>query len=187
MKLKDIIEDADLYMPNSLSPDRKIRFFNELQKSLYRDFPAPVQSDMFTTDPGVSYYEIFVQPEHVIGVYIGNEEYRLKLPQDPDIGKYYAFLNDELFIQPTPTTLLSGYILYKAEPEDVTDLEAEPKFLKDYPEIFSLGIAKKMALIAGKYQEAGELEARFQNLVRDASLITQKGKLRRIRQVRRWS
>jgi hypothetical protein len=189
MKLKDIFEDADLYMPNALSTNHKVRYFNQLQKTLYRDFPTPVMSETFMTEPGLGSYGITVQPEHILNVYIDGKEYSLKTLDDPKHTKGYLFLNGELTIYPTPDSQKEGNFIYKSEPFDVTesDLESEPVFLKDYPEIFVLGIAQKMGLVLGKYKEAGELEIRFQNLVRDASIKTQKGKLKKTRVTRSWS
>lgn len=189
MKLKEIFEDADLYMPNALSTTQKLRYYNQIQRSLYRDFPALVMSELFMTVPGLASYGIAVQPEHVLNVYIDGKEYPLKSLDDPKHKKGYFFLNGELTFHPTPDTSLEGTIVYNAEPIDVTesDLDGEPVFLKDFPEIFILGIAQKMGLMLGKYKEAGELEVRFQNLVRDASIKTQKGKLKKIRLTRSWS
>jgi hypothetical protein len=189
MILKDIFEDADLYMPNALSTKHKVRYFNQIQKALYRDFPPVVSSEIFVTEPGLASYSISIQPAHVLNVYIEGKEYQLKSLDDPKQKAGYFFMNGELTFHPTPDAQKEGTIFYKAEPTDVTesDLESEPTFLKDYPEIFVLGIAQKMALMLGKYKEAGELEVRFQNLVRDASLKTQKGKLKKIRLTRSWS
>lgn len=189
MKLKDIIQDADLYMPNALSNEQKVRYFNQIQRQLYRDFPAALQAEHFITEPGISLYSLSVQPENVVNVYIDGKEYPLKFSQDSNSGEGYMFLNDELFVQPTPQSTKNAYILYKGEPWDmsVNDLEIEPVFLKDYHELFSLGIAQKIALISGKYKEAGELELRFRSLEQDASVKTQKGKLKKVRTVRGWS
>lgn len=189
MKLKDIFEDADLYMPNALSTAQKVRYYNQLQRSLYRDFPTAVSSLSFSTTAGVTAYTVAVQPEQIMNVSIDGREFPLKSVDDSKNKIGYFFMDGKLNIHPTPDSPKSGSIVYESEPTDVTesDLNNEPPFLKDYPEIFILGIAQKMGLMLGKYKEAGELEVRFQNLVRDASIKTQKGKLKKIRLTRSWS
>lgn len=191
MLLKEIIEEADLYMNNALSFSQKIRFVNQVQRSLYRDYPLYEKSAFFTVVPGESLYELPVdcEPEYIINVYIDEKEYVYKTPLDSNQGRSYMFVDNSLFIQPVPDTALDAYLYYKAKPVDLSlaDLESEPPFLKDFHELLVLGCAQKIALVEKDYKGAQELEVRFQNLARAAMLKMKTIKLKRVRVNRRWS
>jgi hypothetical protein len=189
MKLGDILEDADLLVPNALTLAQKLRYFNQIQKQLYRDYPMPIKSDLFYTEVGVSLYDISIQPDRVISVFVNDEEYTLQDVTDTNQGKVYTFMDGELFIQPTPDSELEGYILFEGEAEvmDENDLEKEPSLLPDFHEIFVLGIAQKFAMVMGDYKTAGELEVRYQNITTSSMRKVQKTRASKVRVTRRWS
>jgi hypothetical protein len=170
MLLKEILEEADLLVSNSVTQEQKIRFFNQIQRMIYRDFPNPLQTLTFTTTPGVSLYTMSISPDRVKQVFVNDEEYLFQDEKEENCGTVYSFLNDELFIQPTPTQTLDGYVLYDGVPADVTmdDWNNEPPFLKDFHDIFAFGIAQKAALIGKDYKTSDELETRFQTLLTKA-------------------
>jgi hypothetical protein len=189
MKLSEILEDADLLVPNALTITQKIRYFNQIQKQLYRDYPMPTKSDLFYTEAGVSLYDIYVQPDRVISVYINDDEYTLQDVTDTNQGKVYTFMDGELFIQPPPDSVYEGYILYEGEAEPLTEdeLDSEPSLLPDFHELFVYGIAEKLAMVAQDYKTAGELNVRFGNIIQDARRKVQKTRATKTRNVRRWS
>lgn len=187
MKVKEILEDADLLVPNALSQTHKIRYLNQIQKQLYRDFPGPLKSEAFQTAPGTSMYNISMQTDRVKSVFVNDQEYTFKTTEDANVGYLYTFMDGELFIQPTPTEVLEGYVLYEGEPVGIVGLEEEISFLPDYHELFVLGLAQKLAMVVNDFKRAGEFEMRFRSLALEASIKLRKGKLRKIRTVRGWN
>lgn len=188
MLLSEILEDADLLVPNSLTTEQKIRYFNQIQKQLYRDFPMPIKSDLFYTEPGVSLYDISIQPDRVISVFINDKEYNLQDVRDDNYGNVYTFMDGELFVQPEPDGEYEGYILYEGEAEPMTedDLEVEPTLLPDFHELFVLGVAEKLSMVMKDYKTAGELRTRFQLVVQEAKQKIYKTRQTKVRIVRGW-
>lgn len=190
MLLKEIVEDADLLVNNSLSITQKIRYFNQVQRELYRDYPLDEKAYYFQTVPQSTNYVLPTDclPENIIGVYINESEYNYVTAVDVNRYNIYTFSNGELFIQPTPQFKNDSYVYYKAKPQDVTaaDLDKEVPFLPDYQEIFVLGIARKLALIEKDYKTAEQLEVRYQSLANDALVKLNRVKLKKIRLVRGW-
>lgn len=191
MLLKDILEEADLYVPNALSQEQKIRFINETQRKLYRDFPLAEAAHTFQTVPGTFYYAFpwNVTDEQVTAVFIGDKEYHYQTLEDTRKSNVYTLLEGQLFVQPTPTDVLSGYVQYKKRPTDLTinDLANEVPSFPDYHELLVLGCAQKLAIVEKDFKAAGEFEVRYQNLVMDAIRKTKRIKIKRVRQVRGWS
>jgi hypothetical protein len=190
MLLKEILEDADLLVNNALSQDQKIRYFNQVQRALFRDYPLKEEAYYFVAVPGIALYDLppDCDEDFVISIYLDGMEYTYQTPNDPASGTVYTFTNGKLFIQPTPNKQVDGYIYYKSKPIDVslTDLDKEPAFLKDFHQLYVLGLAAKFALIGKDYKTADELEVRFQNLARDAMTKMGRIKLKKTRIVRGW-
>jgi hypothetical protein len=189
MKLKEIFEDGDLLFPNASTIEQKVRYFNQLQKQLFRDFPMPLESEQLQTESGINLYNIGIPIDRVKQVFINDIEYMYHMVDDQNQGYIYTFMDQLLFIQPTPTQVANGYILYEAIPVDMTvnDLDTEPIFLSDYHELFVLGLAQKFALVSQDYKVAGELEMRFQKLILRAMTKTKKGNIKKIRISRGWN
>ena len=60
MKLKDILLDVNLMIPNSISDEIKVRWLNETQRQLYRDFGFPDTSYAFAQQPDVDIYPLLI-------------------------------------------------------------------------------------------------------------------------------
>jgi UDP-N-acetyl-D-mannosaminuronic acid transferase (WecB/TagA/CpsF family) len=69
MNLQEIIEDADLLVPNSFPITRKVRWVNQIQRQLYREvpdsfssIPQDLRDDQMTAVPRFAqeYHELFV-------------------------------------------------------------------------------------------------------------------------------
>jgi hypothetical protein len=99
MNLQEIIEDADLLVPNSLPITRKVGWVNQIQRQLYREIPdsfGGVPQDLTDTNLTViprfskDYHELFV-----IGVAkrIAERSQNLKLADELEV-RYQNLLLD---------------------------------------------------------------------------------------------
>lgn len=191
MLLKEVLEDADLLVDNALSLDQKIRFFNQVQRAVYRDYPLSEKAYYFQTISGQVQYVLPTDcdPDYIVSLFINEKEYRYANISDENKNNLFTITNGQLFIQPTPTFIYDAYLYYKSKPLDLTvgNLAEEVPFLKDFHEIFVLGIAQKMALVGKDYKTAGELEVRFQNIAQQAMIKMGRIRLKKIRVVRGWT
>lgn len=76
---------------------------------------------------------------------------------------------------------------FKSAPQDIQEgqLTYVPRFPIEYHELFVFGIAKRMAERAQDFKLASELEARYQNLLREAIKYTAP-KLTKVTKTRGW-
>lgn len=191
MKLSEILEDADLLAPNSFSIAQKVKWLNQTQRQLYRDYPLWNKVYSFSVTGGKSVYPIpsDCQQDGIEAVVIGQSEYAYAGLVGSTEYRNYSLVDEKLNLYPIPNDSAQGKVYYRPSPVDLTssDLEAVPSFPEDYHEILSLGIAYRMAARIQDYKLSTEIEARFRNLANEARLNLVAPKPKRITVARRWS
>jgi len=191
MLLQDILEEADLYVPNALSQTQKIRYINEVQRKLYRSFPLELNTYFFYTIPGTASYVLpsNCSEENIKSVFVDGKEYYYRTQEDRvSSGHVYVLGGGEIILGITPTSETEGYVNYDATPIDLTvdDLASEPPFLSDYHELLVLGLAEKLAMVSKDFQTAQQYAARFTQLEKNAVDSIKRVKIKKIRVVRGW-
>lgn len=117
MNVQEILEDADLLVPNSFSNAKKIQWLNQAQRQLFKEMPGP----------------------------------------------------------------------YSSPPSDIREeqLTFVPRLYPDYHELLSFGIAKRMAERVQDFTLAGEIEARYRQLLQEAEKNTTP-KIKKVTIKRNW-
>lgn len=192
MLLQDILEEADMLAPNAVSQDRKIRYINEIQRRIYRDYPLNLVSYFFYTVANQTNYTLpsDCNEENIEAIFIDNNEWYYHTMEDKSVNGYGYFIeNGDIILAQTPTTQMEGYITYRQAPADLTatDLPNEVPFMPDYHELYVLGLAAKLAMLQGNFGDAEQYEVRFNNLAVEAIRKIKRIKIRKVRHVRRWS
>lgn len=149
MKLSEILEQVDVMVPNSLSPNIKIAWINQVQNHLYRDYPLSEAVAKFTVFTGESIYSLPDDcPEDRLDEVVIDDVHYPFLPSngEPE-GKFCTIVAGSLMIYPAPLHAGIGFIFYKQRPTQfsVNDLTAESNFPMDFQELLVIGCASRVA------------------------------------------
>lgn len=187
MKLSEIVEDADLLVPNAFTREQKIRMANQAQRQLFRDYPLNSTVFTFSVKAGVDTYSIPANclQENIADVLVNGQNYPFTTPGS---SKGYQIVNDKLILAPSPYQDMTGKIYYKAALPDLTvnEWNDTPDFPEDYHELLVLGIANRIAERTQDYKQAAELDGRFRRLAIEALTKMTKPKAKRTRISRGW-
>lgn len=190
MKLHEILLDANLLVPNSINDETKVRWLNQDQRQLYREFGFPDVSEPFTAEVGVQLYHLpsNCSRERITSVIVDNREYRYVTLEDDVDGKSWTIIEEKLWIHPAPTMDVQAYLNYRPRPNDMrVDMqEEEPEFPADFHEILVLGIGIRLARSKGDTNKAMELKLAYDGLVLDAKRHLKPARQKHVRMTRRW-
>lgn len=111
MNLQAILDQVDLFIPNSLTTGQKVTLLNEIQKQLYRSIEFPNATERIYTVKDVAFYDLPTDcpPDRIQHVVLvdsaGNEkEYEGKSMGATLSGYNFAIVNDSLlWLSPTPS------------------------------------------------------------------------------------
>lgn len=168
MLLKEILSDANLLVPNSINDEFKVRWLNELQGQLYRDFAFPNVSTTFTAEAGVNLYTLpeDCSRERITSVIVGETNYEYR-SVDQDIStNCWTIIENKLFIFPTPIQNEIAFLNYRPRPKtmDISMQDVKPDFPEDFHEVLVYGIAVRIARSQQDTNRAAELKMAFDEL-----------------------
>jgi hypothetical protein len=149
MLLKEILLDANLLVPNSINDAIKVRWVNQIQSQLYRDFAYPNTSHSFTAEMGLSLYPLpsDCSRERITSVIVGEDIYDYRTV-DQDITEHcWTLIDGFLFIHPVPIQNTQAFLNYRPGPQKLRiDMqEVEPEYPKDFHEVLVYGVASRIA------------------------------------------
>lgn len=171
MTLQEILDDADLRCPNSLTTAQKVNWVQQLQNRLYRKYNVPDVVEKFSTAPNVYFYPLpsDCDDSQIRLITVDGVEYdHRELQDDEDGDPYWTVVQGQLFLSSVDATLAKSVMIYyapKFEVVSATDtattigLTEEPTFPKDYHELLVIGLAVKVA----KSQKDVALANNYQN------------------------
>lgn len=190
MKLHEILLDANLLVPNSINDETKVRWLNQDQRQLYRDFGFPDISEPFTAEIDV---QLYILPENcsrerITSVIVNGEEYAYVTLEDDLNGNSWTIIEEKLWIHPAPKQDSPAYLNYRPRPSDMrVDMqEEEPDFPSDFHEILVLGIGIRLARAQADTNKAMELKLAKDSLVMEAIRQLKPARQRKVRMTRRW-
>lgn len=190
MKLKEILFDVNLMIPNSISDEIKVRWLNETQRQLYRDFGFPDTSYGFAQQPNVDIYPLpdNCSRERISSVTVDDSEYDY-VSVDEDL-KYrcWTIIDDNIWFYPVPVQEKQVFIVYKPEPREMRlDMqEEEPEFPKDFHEILTYGIAFRVARSLQLLDVSGQLQQQMYALQEEAKKKLRPNNRKKVVQTRIW-
>lgn len=163
MLLKEILLDANLLVPNSINDETKVRWLNEIQGQLYRDFPFPDTSFSFTAEPGFNLYLIPVDcsRERITSVIVGNDIYDYRTVDQEETQHCWTIIDNHLFIHPAPNQNTTAFLNYRPAPKEmlIAMQDIEPTYPSDFHEVLVYGIAARIARSLQDTNRALELKA----------------------------
>lgn len=134
---------------NSINDEKKVRWLNETQRQLYRDFGFPDTSFAFMQQPGVEIYPIpdNCSRERIVSVSVANMEYEYVSMTEDVRHRCWTLIDNNIWFYPLPDQEKQVYIVYKPMPHDMRlDMQdEEPEFPTDFHEILVYGIAYRVA------------------------------------------
>lgn len=194
MKLYEIIESVDILVPNSVPAAEKIKWINNIQRTLYRDYPVPEAVQPLIIKPGVQFYPL---PENcaedrITEVVINDRTYPYitRRPDNEDSGDYFCtFVAGTLMIYPPPAMNTVGYLYFKPRPVTLTtdDMQKEPEFPADFHELLVFGCASRVALTKPETTgQSQEFDLKYRQLAEKADLVLQRKRTSTVNITRRW-
>ncbi len=190
MLLKEILLDANLLVPNSISENDKVRWLNELQGQLYRDFAFPNVSSTFTAEAGINLYTLpeDCSRERITSVIVGENSYEYRTV-DQDITDYcWTIIEEKLFIHPSPKQNEVAFLNYRPRPKvmDISMQEEKPDFPEDFHEVLVYGIAVRIARSQQDTNRAVELKVTFDELHEKAQRELRPSRNKKVQMNRTW-
>lgn len=154
--------DANLLVPNSINDAIKVRWLNEIQNQLYRDFAYPNTSHSFLAERGKNLYPIpsDCSRERITSLVVGEYVYDYRTV-DQDVTEHcWTLIEGHLFIHPTPNQDESAFLNYRPAPQEMRlDMqEVEPEYPSDFHEVLVYGIATRIARSQQDTNKAIELK-----------------------------
>lgn len=195
MILRDILREVGVMVPNDIPPDILVSWINQVQSSLYRDYPLPDAVFAFTVDVGVQFYNLPVNcPEDRIEKLVIDDMEILFIPNNSDMQvddgtTFWTMIAGQMFISPEPKSSKAATLYYRPKPADLTvaNLDAVPEFPIDFQELLVLGCAAKAASLnpnmAGIYSI---LQGQYQALKERADLLLTRKKQKKVMLYRSW-
>lgn len=147
MKVIEIIESIDTFVPNSIPLKEKIKWLNQIQGQLYRDYPFKDGIMTFNVTAGESFYATPKDSteQTSMALVVGNKELPYAVFYDDlflnDTDEYWTVVQDSIYINPQPDTPTVAYFYYKKSPKELTiaDLETVPDLPADFHDLYVLG------------------------------------------------
>lgn len=183
LKLSDIITEADIRVPNSLSPVDKVTFLNEVNQEFFSVVKIPM-AFLFSAEAGTAVYTapINVRGKNIDLVIVGTSQYMSLQYDDLVPGRSFWVFDDianTLTLTPAPISAGQGVARYYQMPVTTflsTNLTANPDAPSEYHHIYVLGLSAKIAKaipdvpLGNNYQNEYEtqLQIAMQNYVRRA-------------------
>lgn len=190
MILSEILSDVDLLVPNSINDMTKVRWLNQIQRQMYRDYAFPDTSHAFYTEPGRSLYVVpdNCERDRITGVVVGNDVYEYRSIDQDAAGYCFSIIEDKLWINPTPNREIESYLNYRPRPRDmrVEMQDAKPDFPEDFHELFVLGVGVRVARAVQNYKLASELEGSFTMLEIEAKRKLRPDRQKKVQINRGW-
>lgn len=172
MKLSEVLQDIDLMIPNSLSHEIKIRWINQVQVQLFRDYPLDEAVYPFVTEVGKQLYPLpdDCPQDRIKMVTVNDSEIPYKELNEDSGGTFWTILSGFFMLHPVNASK-DVHIYYKRRPTELTtsDLDIEPDFPRDYHELLVIGCAIRVARASQSLDYANQFEKDFSYLADKAN------------------
>lgn len=190
MKLKEILLDVNLMIPNSISDEIKVRWLNETQRQLYRDFGFPDTSYAFAQHPNVDLYPLpdNCSRERILSVTVEDLEYEYVAMTEDVRDRCWTLIDNNIWFYPLPLQEKQVFIVYKPEPREMRlDMqEEEPEFPTDFHEILVYGVAFRVARSLQLIDVSGQMQQQMYTLQEEAKRKLRQSNRKKVVQTRFW-
>lgn len=182
MILQEILDDADLRCPNSLTTAQKVNWIQQWQNRLYRKYNVPDVVEKFSTAPNVYFYPLpsDCDESQIRMLTVDGVKYDYRELNDEDTGDpYWTVVDGQLFLSSVNATLAKDCLIYYApsfQPVSTTDtattigLTETPTFPKDYHELLVMGLCIKIAQSQKDVALVNNFQADFNELAMEAEI-----------------
>lgn len=190
MKLKEILLDVNLMIPNSISDEIKVRWLNETQRQLYRDFGFPDTSYAFAQQPNVGLYPLpdNCSRERILSVTVEDLDYEYVSMTEDVRDRSWTLIDNNIWFYPLPVQEKQVFIVYKPEPREMRlDMqEEEPEFPTDFHEILVYGVAFRVARSLQLIDVSGQMQQQMYTLQEEAKRKLRPSNRKKVVQTRLW-
>lgn len=190
MTLDEILQDADVMAPNTLPVTTKIRWLNQIQRQIFRDYPVPEAVYPFYTEAETALYGLpdDMAEDRIQRVVVGENEYDYKSIQDEAVDNMWTITAGHMLLHPTPLQQELVYVYYKPRPVDMTaeDMDSEPGLPVDFHELLTYGVAARVARATGDVGLSVSHEETFYRLSEKSKLDLGKPRKRQVTINKLW-
>lgn len=189
MTLRQIVDEADINVPNVFTDAQKVQWLDQLQRQLYREFTLPEQVEQLETVTGVFFYSLpsYIIPNRIKSVVLTDADG--DNPQKYDYAMGHETVRDYIYIvletatetkigiHPRPTE--SGrliFITFEDGPNTLSasDMTTVPRFFPDYHGLLVDGLSRTIAQKMNDVARANNYDANFQEALEKAKLFINK-------------
>jgi hypothetical protein len=184
MTLQEILDDVDGRVANAVATSQKVKWINQIQRQLFREYPLPEAVDKFSTVSGVQFYPM---PDkcvegRITHLTVNGVEYLYQAHFEEAKSKFWTIVAGQIMLYPIPDGAYDVLVYYKPRHNELSEtrLTEIPNFPEDYHELLVLGCAKRVAQVQRDVDLANNFEADFRELSAKADKEFRKQSPRRI-------
>lgn len=172
--LQEILDDIDSWVPgNEVTTAKKVKWLNNIQRQLFRDFNLPDAVDKFTTVAGVAVYPLpdLCAEDRITEITVGGTEYDYQTLDEEAKDKFWAVVQGQLMIYPTPESAVDVFIYHRPRPNQLSEssLSAVPTFPEDYHDLLMFTCAERVAAAHRDFELASLMADKAKELRTDAN------------------
>ncbi len=185
--VQELLTEIDTTYRNTFTPDRKVKWMHTVQGQIFQKVPKEAPPNQFTTMVDTALYPLPVDCDRsgikqvTIETKAGSGVFRtlsyLSLESNQAVSKstpFYSLLEDQLFINPKPTSIDAGKtvtIIYNKRPAALTSttsgLAATPELEEDFNELLVLGALERIARARGEIDDKNNFASDYNLLLSD--------------------
>lgn len=170
MNLQNIIDEADIRVPNAFSVDQKVDWLNEVNYEFFDIVKIPKATTITIVAATASYaVPTDLREKNVRKVVVGSNFYRSMVYEDITAAFNYFTINEgtnQITFVPTPTAAGTGVIVYDqmgTTPFVSSTLTAQPTAPTEYHWLYVLGLAVRIAKSMNDVALANNYENDYKN------------------------
>lgn len=193
MKLFEIIEMVDSLVPNSVPIKEKVKWINQIQNNLFRDYPISEAVQPLIVKRGQQFFPLPVNcaEDRITEVIINDRHYPFVPRSDNEnVPNFFCtFVSGTLMIYPAPDQQTTGFLYYGARPNKLSedDMDAEPTFPEDFHNLLVFGCCSLVALTDEKTGGlSSTYDGKYQELANKADLKLTRNRQKTVNIVRGW-
>lgn len=171
MKLRDMLNQVGVLVPNDIPIDMQVSWMNQTQSSLYRFFESSEAAFEFVVQPNESFYDLPVNciEGRTQRLVVDGEDVMYIAPEEDDTLrdiKFWTVFNKQVFLSPVPDRMQEATLYYKPSPTvlSVDAIDSDATFPTDFIELVILGCAIKVALATRATDILPVLQLEFERL-----------------------
>lgn len=165
--VQEIVDKINIKFPSGATDDQIVDMMDTYQKRLFRKYKIPT-SVTYDIIADTYAYNVGIKPKLIFEVLVDGERYpkRQLVGHSSDTSQYFTFIDDFLWIYPTPTADGTLAIYYYDSPTTLTSssMSATPHLDSDFHDLLVYGPCFELAENKQRYDVASGFSLQYKEL-----------------------